>query len=37
MKQLVNKAGFDLLETAIETQMEQSHEVPFLWMLARKR
>ena len=35
-KRLVNEAGFELLETAIETQVEQSHDVPFLWLLARK-
>jgi ubiquinone/menaquinone biosynthesis C-methylase UbiE len=35
-KRLVNAAGFELLETAIETQVEGSHEVPYLWLLARK-
>jgi ubiquinone/menaquinone biosynthesis C-methylase UbiE len=37
MKRLVIEAGFELLETAIETQMEQSHDVPYLWLLACKR
>ena len=37
MKQLVNEAGFELLETAIETQVEQNHDVPYLWLLACKR
>jgi len=36
MKQMVAEAGFELLETAVETQMEQGHDVPFLWLLARK-
>jgi cyclopropane fatty-acyl-phospholipid synthase-like methyltransferase len=37
MKQLVIEAGFELLETAIETQKEQNTEVPYLWLLARKQ
>lgn len=37
MKQLVTQAGFDLLETAIETQVERKTEIPYLWILARKR
>ena len=36
-KQLVNRAGFDLLETAIETQVEQGRAIPYHWLLARKR
>ena len=36
MKRLVSEAGFELLETAIETQVEQSGNVPYLWVLARK-
>lgn len=36
MKQLVTKSGFEILETAIETQVEQSNDVPYLWLLARK-
>jgi cyclopropane fatty-acyl-phospholipid synthase-like methyltransferase len=37
MKRLINEAGFELLETAIETQVEQDHAVPYHWLLARKR
>lgn len=37
MKQMVNEAGFELCETAIETQVEQGQDVPFLWLFARKR
>jgi ferredoxin len=35
-KRLVDEAGFELLETAVETQIERGHEVPFLWLLAHK-
>jgi len=37
MKQMVKKAGFELLETAIETQVERGNQVPYLWLLGRKR
>jgi ubiquinone/menaquinone biosynthesis C-methylase UbiE len=37
MRRLVNQANFEILETAIEIQVEQNHDVPFLWILARKR
>ncbi|MBN2500352.1 MAG: class I SAM-dependent methyltransferase [Anaerolineales bacterium] len=37
MKGMVIAAGFNILETKIETQMEADNEVPFLWMLAQKR
>ena len=41
MKRLVTEAGFEFLETAVDTQVEMypsgSRDVPFLWMLARKR
>jgi ubiquinone/menaquinone biosynthesis C-methylase UbiE len=37
MKQMVNEAGFELLETAIETQLEGGNDIPFLWMLGQKR
>ena len=37
MKQMVAGAGFELLETAIETQVEQGNDVPYLWLLGRKR
>jgi ubiquinone/menaquinone biosynthesis C-methylase UbiE len=36
MKKLVIHEGFDVLETAIETQMEGEVEVPYHWILARK-
>jgi ubiquinone/menaquinone biosynthesis C-methylase UbiE len=36
MLRLVGEAGFDLIETAIEAQIEGSHEVPYLWVLAHK-
>ena len=37
LKRLVVAAGFDLLEAATESQVEQAHDVPYLWLLARKR
>ena len=37
MKRLVVEVGFELLETAIEAQLERNNEVPYLWLLARKR
>ena len=37
MKRMVTEAGFELLETAIETQVEQGNEVPYLWSFGRKR
>jgi hypothetical protein len=37
MKRLVNEAGFELLDSAIEAQVEQGHDVPYLWLLACKR
>ena len=37
MKQMINEAGFELLESAIEIQVEQGRDVPFLWLIARKR
>jgi ubiquinone/menaquinone biosynthesis C-methylase UbiE len=36
-RRLVGEAGFDLLETAIELQVEGGTEIPYLWLLARKR
>jgi len=36
MKQLVIGEGFELLETAIETQVEGKVEIPYHWILARK-
>jgi ubiquinone/menaquinone biosynthesis C-methylase UbiE len=35
-KQLVIHEGFEVLETAIETQMEGKIEIPYHWILARK-
>jgi cyclopropane fatty-acyl-phospholipid synthase-like methyltransferase len=37
LKRLVVSAGFDLLETATESQVEQGHDVPYLWLLARRQ
>ena len=37
MKRLVQKAGFEILETDIESQLEQNSEVPYLWILAQRR
>jgi ubiquinone/menaquinone biosynthesis C-methylase UbiE len=36
MKQMINRVGFELLESVIETQVEQGHEIPYHWLLARK-
>jgi ubiquinone/menaquinone biosynthesis C-methylase UbiE len=36
-KRLVEEAGFELLETAVEAQVEAGREIPYLWLLARKR
>ena len=36
-RQLVIETGLEILETAIENQIERDHEVPYLWILARKR
>ncbi len=37
VKQIVAKAGFEIIVTRIETQVEQSTEIPYLWVLARKQ
>jgi len=37
VKQLVCGAGFEIVETAVETQVEQGIEIPYQWVLARKR
>ena len=34
---LVWEAGFEVLETHIETQLEQHSEVPYFWVLAQRR
>jgi len=36
VKQLVCRAGFEIVETAVETQVEQGTEIPYQWVLARK-
>ena len=36
MKRMVTEAGFELVEATVETQVEQGHDVPFLWLFARK-
>lgn len=36
-KMLVNEAGFEILETAIENRRAQVNEVPFLWVFAQKQ
>jgi ubiquinone/menaquinone biosynthesis C-methylase UbiE len=36
MKQMVNETGFELLETAIESQLEGDNDIPFLWVLGQK-
>ena len=37
MRKLVQAAGFELLETDIESQLEQGREVPYLWVLAKRQ
>jgi cyclopropane fatty-acyl-phospholipid synthase-like methyltransferase len=37
MLRLVEEAGFALVETAIEGQVEQGQEIPYLWVIARKQ
>ena len=34
---LVEEAGFEIVETETETQLEQDREVPYLWILARRK
>jgi len=36
-KQLVKEAGFEVIESAIEIQIEAGVEIPFHWILAQKR
>lgn len=36
LKQMVRDTGFEIVETAIETQIEGGNEIPYLWLLARK-
>jgi cyclopropane fatty-acyl-phospholipid synthase-like methyltransferase len=35
MKKLITEAGFEILESLIDKQIEGDHEVPYLWVLAR--
>jgi len=37
VKHLVNKVGFKVVDTGIESQVEQGNEIPYLWLLARKQ
>jgi SAM-dependent methyltransferase len=37
VKQMVIEAGFGILETAIETQLENDDQIPYLWVLGCKR
>ena len=37
MRKLVQDSGFQLVETGIESQLEQGREVPYLWILAQRR
>jgi ubiquinone/menaquinone biosynthesis C-methylase UbiE len=37
MVQMIQVAGFEIVETAVETQIEQGTEIPYLWVLARRR
>jgi hypothetical protein len=37
MKRMIDEAGFEIVETAVETQVEQDTEIAYLWVLARKR
>ena len=33
---LVNQAGFEIVESSMETQVEQGKEIRYLWLLARR-
>ena len=37
MKEMVEAVGFELLESAIESQVEQRRDIPYHWLFARKR
>jgi ubiquinone/menaquinone biosynthesis C-methylase UbiE len=37
LKQMVIQQGFDIEEAAIEAQREGEEEIPYLWLIARKR
>jgi hypothetical protein len=36
MNQIFTEAGFEIIETGIETQLENEVEIPFLWLFGRK-
>jgi cyclopropane fatty-acyl-phospholipid synthase-like methyltransferase len=36
VQRLIGEAGLELLESALEAQEEQGHEIHYLWVLARK-
>jgi ubiquinone/menaquinone biosynthesis C-methylase UbiE len=36
MKPMVVEAGFEILETRVETQREAEREIPYFWLLARR-
>jgi hypothetical protein len=36
MRRMVGEAGFEIIETDIEVQIENTTEIPFQWILARK-
>ncbi len=37
MRGMVRDAGFELVETAVESQLEQNREIPYLWVVARRK
>ncbi|MCP5095353.1 MAG: hypothetical protein GY943_07370, partial [Chloroflexi bacterium] len=36
VKKLIVAAGFEIVETTVEIQVESETEIPYLWMLAKK-
>jgi len=36
-RRLVERAGFEVLRATVEPQLEQGKEIPYLWLLARRR
>lgn len=35
-RRLIEEAGFDVVQAKVETQVEESVEIPFAWLLARR-
>jgi hypothetical protein len=35
-KKIITSAGYTVIKTAIEKQMEEDREIPYLWILAQK-